>query len=246
MEGAVELSAVLPLRDEAGSLPGLHRELVETLGALGMEWEIVYVDDGSTDGSLDFLKTLARDDSRVRFLSFDRNYGQSTALMAGAEAARGTWIAGIDADGQNDPADLAVLWTLLRSEGVDAVQGVRRERRDSWVRKVSSRIANRTRDIVTGDSVSDVGCSLRIVKRSALLAAPRFEGMHRFLPTLLRMTGATLIEQPVSHRPRSAGRTKYGVHNRLWKGLYDLIMVRRLRQRWIHYRLNDASEEGSL
>lgn len=239
------ISAVVPVKDEAESLPLLHVELAAALEGIGEPWEIVYVDDGSTDGSLDIMKSLARDDSRVRFLSFDRNYGQSTALVAGAEAARGTWIAGLDADGQNDPADLADLWAILGSEGVDAVQGVRRERHDSWVRKASSRIANRTRDIVTGDSVSDVGCSLRIVRRSALLAAPRFEGMHRFLPTLLRMTGATLIEQPVSHRPRSAGRTKYGVHNRLWKGLYDLIMVRRLKQRWIQYRLDDASGEGS-
>jgi glycosyltransferase involved in cell wall biosynthesis len=239
------ISAVVPFKDEAESLPSLHVELLASLEGIGEPWEIVYVDDGSTDGSLDLIKSLARDDSRVRFLSLDRNYGQSTALVAGAEAASGTWIAGLDADGQNDPADLVELWALLRSKGVDAVQGVRRERHDSWMRKASSRIANRTRDVVTGDSISDVGCSLRIVRRSALLAVPRFEGMHRFLPTLLRMTGATLVEQPVSHRPRSAGKTKYGVRNRLWKGLYDLIMVRRLKQRWIQYRLNDASEEGS-
>lgn len=238
----VVLSAVVPLRDEAGSLPPLHRELVAALERIGEPWEIVYVDDGSTDGSPGVLRDLAAVEPRVRVMRLDHSYGQSTATIAGVDVAHGAWIATLDSDGQNDPADLVGLWSTLRDTGADMVQGVRRKRHDGWVRKASSWIANRTRDLLTGDPVADVGCALRIVRREALLAAPRFEGMHRFLPTLVRMTGATVVERPVSHRPRRAGRTKYGIHNRLWKGLYDLVMVRRLRQRWIHYETRNASD----
>ncbi len=238
------ISVVVPVKDEEESLPLLHAEITSAMDRIGEAWEIVYVDDGSADGSPQVLGRLSRNEPRVRVVTFDRNYGQSSAMIAGADAARGEWIATLDADGQNDPADLVELWRLAAASRADLVQGVRRERHDSWVRKMSSRIANKTRDVVTGDQVSDVGCALRIVRRSALLAAPRFEGMHRFLPTLLKMTGAAIVEQPVSHRPRRLGRTKYGIHNRLWKGLYDLVMVRRLKQRWIRYRVEDSSEES--
>jgi len=242
VNGEVVLSAVVPLKDEAESLPPLHEELVAALERIGEPWEIVYVDDGSTDSSPEALRTLSGDDPRMRVVTLARNYGQSTAMIAGAEAARGRWIATLDADGQNDPADLVGLWERLSREGVDVVQGVRAERHDTWVRKVSSRIANATRNAVTGDRVTDVGCSLRIMPREALLAAPRFEGMHRFLPTLLKMTGASVAEMPVSHRPRLAGETKYGIHNRLWAGLADLFMVRRLRGRFVRYEVADGDE----
>jgi dolichol-phosphate mannosyltransferase len=244
-EGRVVLSVVVPVKDEAESLPGVHGDLVTALDDLGVRWEIVYVDDGSTDESPAWLESLASGDDRIEVLRLDKNYGQSTAMIAGTRAAQGVWVATLDADGQNDPEDLKLLWRAVHEPGVDAAQGVRRERHDSWVRKISSRMANTTRDLMTGDRVTDVGCSLRIVRRAALLSAPRFEGMHRFLPTLLRMTGARVVEIPVSHRPRVAGCAKYGIHNRLWKGLYDLIMVRRLRQRWIRYRLVDSSEKRS-
>jgi dolichol-phosphate mannosyltransferase len=232
----VILTAVVPFRNEAESLPPLHGELVAALARIAEPWEIVYVDDGSSDRSGAVVQGFMEGDPRVRLVTLDRPYGQSTATVAGVEAAAGEWIATLDADGQNDPSDLPGLWRALRERNADGVQGVRRERHDSWVRKASSRIANTVRDRVTGDRVTDVGCSLRIVRRSTFLSAPRFEGMHRFLPTLLRMTGATIVERPVSHRRRRAGETKYGIHNRLWAGLYDLFMVRRLGQRWIRYR----------
>lgn len=244
MNGEVVLSAVVPLKDEAGSLPPLHEELVAALERIGEPWEVVYVDDGSTDSSPDVLGGLSGGDPRVRVVTLARNYGQSTAMIAGAEAAHGRWIATLDADGQNDPTDLVDLWARLSRGDVDVVQGVRAERHDSWVRKASSRIANATRNVVTGERVTDVGCSLRIMPRQAFLAAPRFEGMHRFLPTLLKMTGASIDEVPVSHRPRKAGETKYGIHNRLWAGLADLFMVRRLRGRFIRYEVADG-DEGS-
>lgn len=237
MSPAPRLSVVVPLKDEAESLRPLHDELVHALERLGEPWEIVYVDDGSTDASPAVLAELAAADDRVRALILDRNYGQSTATIAGAEAARGEWLATLDADGQNDPADLIDLWSTLRDCGADGVIGVRVSRHDSWVRRASSRIANAARDRLTGDRIADVGCSLRILRRRALLEAIRFEGMHRFLPTLVRMAGYSIVERPVSHRPRRIGRSKYGVHNRLWRGVADLLVVRRLRHREIRYRL---------
>lgn len=237
MSAAPRLSVVVPLKDEAECLGALHGELVQALERLGEPWEIVYVDDGSTDGSPAVLAGLTAGDDRVTALSLDRNYGQSTATIAGAQAARGEWLATLDADGQNDPADLVDLWSTLHESGADGVIGVRVSRHDSWIRRASSRIANAARDRLTGDRIADVGCSLRILRRRALLEAIRFEGMHRFLPTLVRMAGYSLVERPVSHRPRRLGRSKYGIHNRLWRGLADLLVVRRLRRRAIRYRL---------
>lgn len=245
MSEEIALSIVVPLKDEAESLPPLHEELVVALERIGEPWEVVYVDDGSTDASPEVLRALSGDEPRVRVVTLARNYGQSTAIVAGSEAARGRRIATLDADGQNDPADLVKLWKRLEDGDADVVQGVRAERHDAWVRKASSRIANATRNLVTGDHVTDVGCSLRIAPRQALLDAPRFEGMHRFLPTLLKMTGATVEEIRVSHRPRETGETKYGIHNRLWAGLADLFMVRRLRGRFIRYETADGQESDT-
>jgi len=158
-----------------------------------------------------------------------------STLVAGAERALGRWLVTLDADGQNDPADIAALWRALGEAAADVVQGVRVRRADGWLRRASSRVANSVRDRLSGDRVTDVGCSLRIMPRDLFLAAPRFEGMHRFLPTLLRMIGATVVERPVGHRPRRAGRTKYTIRNRIWKALADLLMVRRLRRGWVRY-----------
>lgn len=238
------LSAVLPVKDEEGSVGDLHAELVAALEGLGEPWEIVWVDDGSTDRSPDLLAGLARDDDRVRLVRLARNYGQSTAMIAGAEAARGEWIATLDADGQNDPADLAALWAPIASGEADVATGIRGERHDTWVRRLSSRIANAVRNRATGDAIADVGCSLRIVPRAAFLSVPRFEGMHRFLPTLLKMRGCRVVERPVSHRPRRAGEAKYGIHNRLWTGLADLFVVRRLRKRGIRYEVAEVIGGG--
>lgn len=236
----IDLSVVIPLVDEAPNLRPLHAELVPVLEGLGVPWEIVYVDDGSRDEGLSILAALARDDPRVRVVPLARNYGQSTAMIAGAEAARGRWLATLDADGQNDPADLPTLWRVIERGEADAVTGIRTHRADPWVKRLSSRIANSVRDRLSGDRVTDVGCSLRIFPREAFVHAVRFEGMHRFLPTLLRMTGCTVVEEAVGHRPRRAGRTKYGIGNRLWRGLADLLMVRRLRQRRIEYAVRNA------
>jgi dolichol-phosphate mannosyltransferase len=227
MSPTVDLSIVIPFLDEAPNLGPLHAELVPVLNALGPQWEILYVDDGSTDEGPAIAAALAAADARVRSISLARNYGQSTALVAGVEAARGEWIATLDGDGQSGEAQM--------------VNGVRMQRVDSWVRRVSSKIANTTRNRLSGDIVTDVGCSLRIFPRQAFLSAVRFEGMHRFLPTLLSMQGVTIVEREVSHRPRRAGESKYGINNRLWRGLADLLMLRRLRQGSIEYEVRETS-----
>lgn len=237
------LSVVVPFLDEAPNLLPLHRELDAALQRLGIDAEIVFVDDGSTDHGPDIVHKLAQEDRRVRLVRLTRNYGQSTALVAGVEAASGRWIATLDADRQNDPADLPKLWSVIASGEADVVNGVRQDRDDSFVRRASSWIANRVRDRVSGDNVTDVGCSLRIFPRQAFLACPRFEGMHRFLPTLLAMRGCRVTERPVSHRPRVAGESKYGINNRLWRGLADLLMVRRLRTRAIAYETRDSERD---
>lgn len=228
------LSVVVPIHDEAESLPLLHRELTEALKAIDGGVELILVDDGSQDASLEILRSLARDDPRVRVVALDGNHGQSAALAAGFEAARGELTAMLDADLQNDPAD--ILRMLERMDDVDVVNGVRVDRHDGLVRRLSSRVANGFRNWMTNESVTDVGCSLRVVRTSYLKRVRPFRGMHRFLPTLLRLEGARVIEIPVAHRPRRFGRSKYGIGNRLFVGIEDVFGVRWLQRRALRWR----------
>ena len=242
-----DLSIVVPLLDEAESLEPLMGGIAAAMERLGVPCEVVFVDDGSTDSSPLVLDRLRAADPRVRVVTLDRNYGQSTAMIAGAEAARGEWVATLDADGQNDPGDLVAMWQSIARGGPDGVVGVRRRRADSWLRRVSSRVANRVRNRVLGDSTTDVGCSTRILPRRALLEAHRFEGMHRFLPLLVRAAGYELAEMPVHHRPRVAGESKYGIRNRLWRGVADMLVVRRLLRRKVRYRARaDTARRASV
>jgi dolichol-phosphate mannosyltransferase len=239
-ETGVDLTVVVPVLNEAPNLFPLHEEIVKALDGVDAAWEVVFVDDGSTDDGSRILRDLADRDTRVRVVTLARHYGQSSALLAGAEAARGAWIGTLDADGQNDPRDLVTLWREARSGVADVVTGIRTNRADGWIRRASSRIANSARNRLSGDRITDVGCSVRVFPRRALLEAVRFEGMHRFLPTLFRLAGYTVVERPVAHRPRLAGESKYGIHNRLWRGLADLLVVRRLLRRRVRYELRDG------
>jgi glycosyltransferase involved in cell wall biosynthesis len=233
MNGAPpRLSIVVPLFNEEENLRPLEREIVAALAPLGEPYELLFVDDGSTDGSHDALTAIAGGNPSVRILRHRRNAGQSAALAAGFRAARGAIVVTLDADLQNDPADIPRLLAKL-DEGFDAVSGVRRNRRDSWTRRVSSRIANGVRNWATDESITDVGCSLKAYRLEFLADLPMFSGMHRFLPTLVRWNGARLAELDVHHRPRLHGVAKYGIGNRLFRALADLFAVRWMRTRWI-------------
>ena len=227
------VTLVVPAHDEEESLPPLVGEIRAALA--GVPYEVVLVDDGSTDGTLGVMVALAEADPAVRVIRQRPNRGQSAALRAGWRAARAPVVVTLDADLQNDPADIPRLLATLE-EGFDVVNGVRSDRKDGFVRRVSSRIANSVRNRLTGDSVTDVGCTLRACRTELLRDLPMFDGMHRFLPTLLRFAGARVTEIPVRHRPRRFGATKYGIQNRLWKGLVDLWAVRWMKRRWIDER----------
>ena len=232
-----EISVVVAAYNEVESLPILLGELRPVLEATGRSWEIVLVDDGSTDGTAEAIRAAAAREGRIQAVLLAANRGQSAALAAGFAHVRGRVVVTLDADLQNDPADLPRLLAAL--EGADVVSGIRADRQDSAVRRLSSRVANGFRRAVLGDPVTDIGCSFKAYRREVLDGLPMFVGVHRFLPALCVFRGARLAEVPLAHRPRRLGRSKYGVGNRLWRGLHDLVGVRWLKSRLVSYRLRD-------
>lgn len=206
-----------------------------------VSWECLWVDDGSDDETPRRLRALHARNPHHHHLRLDHRCGQSGALIAGFQAARGEIIATLDADLQNDPAELPRLAAMLERGRADMVTGVRVERRDNWVRRVSSRAANGFRNWITHDRIRDVGCSLRVFYRDAADGLPAFKGMHRFLPTLVKMNGYHVLEVPVSHRERQHGVTKYGVNNRLWRGIADCFAVRWMQSRWVSPRVAEST-----
>jgi dolichol-phosphate mannosyltransferase len=228
--GPIELSIVVPVREEQENVAYLYERVCEVLPELA--WELVLVDDGSRDDSWKQIEELARSDARVRGARLARRCGQSSALFTGIELARGPLIATLDADLQNDPLDIPRM--LEQLGGCDAVIGCRRQRQDPLGRRLAARIARRVRDRVTGDSVEDSGCGLKLFRAEALARVPRFEGMHLFLPTLLRFHGLRVAELPVSHFYRTRGRSKYGVLGRAVPALLDLLAVRWMKWRSAH------------
>ncbi len=225
----LELSLVAPVYDEKDNLEPLYNRVVEVFGDR-TRWELVLVDDGSRDGSAQVIRALAQRDPRVRGVFFAKNCGQTTAMRMGIHSSRAPLIATLDADMQNDPADIPKLIEQLGDN--DAVVGYRLKRNDNFVRRASSRIANRVRNALSGDSIRDTGCSLKVFRAPAIREIPlHFEGMHRFMPTLLRYYGFKVVEHPVSHHPRRAGVSKYGVLNRAFRAFRDLLAVRWMRSR---------------
>ena len=207
------------------------------LDRLGRPYEILVVDDGSTDGTFDVLKALRKEHPQLRALRFKRNRGQTAAMDAGFRNAAGDIVVTIDADMQNDPADIPKLLDAMADW--DAVCGMRLKRRDNFVRRTSSRIANWVRNKLSNDDIRDTGCTLKAYRRECLLRLKLFEGMHRFLPTLLRMEGFRVTEMAVNHRPRLQGKTKYNVWNRVFKSFKDLLAVRWMKRRRIHYEIRE-------
>lgn len=228
------LSVLLPVHNERENLAPLIDEIERALSTV--PHEIVAVDDASSDGSLDELQRLARHQAGIHVVPLARRSGQSAAVAAGLEAASGDIVATMDADGQNDPADLAAfLEALTRDADLSAVVGYRVRRSDGLWRRFQSRVANTARNLITGDRIRDTGCGLKVFRRSALERVPRFDGMHRFLPTLLRYQGGRVIELPAIDRPRRYGESKYRMWDRLWRGLRDAMGVRWLGRRRVQY-----------
>jgi dolichol-phosphate mannosyltransferase len=242
-DSMLDISIIIPIKDEIANITPLAEEVNRVMGSQPWSWECLWVDDGSTDGSLDEVRAVTASHPRHRFISFEKNAGQSAALWAGFKESKGRIIATLDGDRQNDPTDLpSLIEILLESLEVDMVNGYRHKREDSFIRKMSSRIANGFRNLTTGKSVRDVGCSTRAFRRECMENLPLFKGMHRFLPTLVAMNGFRLTEVPVKHRPRLRGKTKYNINNRLWVGLYDVFGVMWVRKRGFHYRIGLSSE----
>lgn len=235
--GTVSVSVVLPIHNECRNLAPLVAEIAEALS--DRTYEIVAVDDGSDDGSLPEVCRLQAGYPALTIVPLRRRSGQSAAIIAGCEQARGPIIATLDADGQNDPADLRAMFRAIETHPGAAVVGYRTHRAVGWSKRVQSAVANTVRNVVTGDRVRDTGCSLRLVPRAVMLRLPRFHGMHRFLPTLLRRSGIAVYEVPVSERPRRYGRSHYGIWNRMVRGWWDAWGVRWLLARRLDYAVRD-------
>ncbi|HZM71128.1 MAG TPA: glycosyltransferase family 2 protein [Candidatus Cryosericum sp.] len=234
---AVDLSIVIPVFNERDNLEPLLREIAASLSGLEVSYEVLMIDDGSTDGSDEALRRLRDVYPALRVVRFARNAGQTAAMDAGFRRARGDVIVTLDADLQNDPVDIPRL--LRELAGWDAIVGVRQVRRDSFVRRVSSRVANCVRNRLSDETISDTGCSLKAYRREALSRLVLYDGMHRFLPTLLKMEGFRVRELPVGHRPRAHGRSKYGISNRLVPSFLDLLAVRWMKKRRLRYEVAD-------
>jgi dolichol-phosphate mannosyltransferase len=228
-------SVVIPIKDERDNLLVLTEQLLDVMASapLSRPFEIIYVDDGSTDGSRAVLDSLSIAHNEVKVFHFDRNYGQTSAFAAGFRHAAGELIITMDGDLQFDPADILTL--LPFSAKFDLVCGWRKDRHDSFTKKLSSRFANAVRSRITGDCIHDTGCSLKIFRRAVIERMQLFEGMHRFFPALALMHGFTVTEVPVRHYPRK--------HDRLFKGLYDLIAVRWMQSRCLRYEEGQSTTE---
>lgn len=229
----ISLSIVIPVYNEAENIMPLVKRLESALRAAPGPTEILFVDDGSSDQTLALLKAAQENDARVRIAHFRRNLGQTAAMAAGFRLARGEAVVTIDGDLQNDPQEMLRLVEMLGEW--DAVCGIRVRRQDSLWKRISSRIANAFRNWLTGDSIVDTGCTLKAYRRECLERLELYQGMHRFLPTLLKMRGFRVTQVPVSHHPRLGGKTKYGTWGRLKKGLVDVWAVRWMKKNWIDY-----------
>jgi len=244
----MQLSVVIPVRNEAENILPL---LVAIHAALAghSDFEVVYVDDGSSDATPARLAEALKAHPRLRVLAHAESCGQSAALVTGFRAARGEWIATLDGDGQNDPADIPKLLAVRDGAGGSAstpsnlqlVAGYRKKRQDTWLKRFSSRVANGVRSRLLGDATPDTGCGLKLILRSAVLELPVFDHMHRFLPALIQRNGGATLSVEVNHRPRTRGTSNYGMFDRLWVGIVDLFGVMWLQRRVRRPRVSERA-----
>lgn len=228
------LSVVVPVHNEADNIVPLIREIVAALSG-NTDFEIIYVNDGSTDNTQAVLERMKQEVAQLRVIRHRRACGQSQAVTTGVRAARHEWIATLDGDGQNDPADLPALLAALVASGqpanLELLAGWRTKRNDTFIRRLSSKIANGVRSRMLKDCTPDTGCGLKVFARETFLRLPNFDHIHRFLPALVLRGGGAVVSVPVNHRSRERGVSKYGLHNRLWVGIVDLFGVAWLQRR---------------
>jgi dolichol-phosphate mannosyltransferase len=241
MTASPEISFCIPCHNEAGNLPELIRQIEDEAAKLGKAYEIVITDDRSSDNSWDVLKDLAATRPQLRLLRLDRNSGESAASYTAISAARGSIVVTIDGDGQNDPADLPKFLTALA--GADCVCGTRQSARadgDSWIKTVTSKIANGIRSAILGDAVTDAGCTYRAFKRECFAGMPFFKGVHRFIPIIMAFRGWKIVEVPITNRERRSGQSHYGFGLLARKGaIVDMFAVRWLKSRMIRFEVSE-------
>jgi glycosyltransferase involved in cell wall biosynthesis len=228
-----DISIVVPVCNEAENVAPLAQEIAKALA--DRPFEILFIDDGSTDATAAAVLAVRETIPQIRLLRHSFRSGQSAAVTTGVRYARAEWIGTLDGDGQNDPADLPRLFAAHltpANAGVQLVQGFRAARRDTWFRRLQSRVANAVRARLLGDGTPDTGCGIKVMQRATYLQLPYFDHMHRFLPALFQRAGARVISVPVNHRPRARGSSKYGMLDRLWVGIVDLFGVMWLKRRF--------------
>ena len=241
----IYLSVVAPVYNEVDNVANLVHEIASALAELDGPWEIVLANDASDDGSADQLRRLMGTCPQLRVVSLAKRSGQTAALDAALRAARGRIIATLDADLQNDPADITRLIALIEDGRCDMVQGWRKDRRDSGWRRLISRSGNRVRNWLTREKIHDSGCGLKVFRRVCIQRMKLFNGLHRYFVTLVRMEGFRVMEVVVNHRPRRAGTAKYGFWNRFSKVIRDALAVRWMQNRLLRYEAEEWSAEGA-
>ena len=228
-------SVIIPLKNEEENIADLINEVEPIMNSFNAAWEMICIDDGSTDNTLKILKSMTEKKRFLKAIVFDKNYGQSSAFDAGFKMARGEFIISMDGDRQNDPADIPKL--VEQAENYDLVCGIRQKRKDTMVKNFTSKVANSIRSSVCKDGVSDTGCSLKIYRSKSLQNIKMFDGMHRFLPALFLLEGYKICQIPVNHRRREKGKTKYSFLNRSFNTIHDLLAVRWMIKRRLKYKI---------
>jgi len=244
-EAYLDFSLVVPVFNERENLAPLAERVKGSCEQLfPASWELILIDDASTDGSSEAMDDLAAERKEIRVFHFLRNAGQSAGLEAGFSVARGRYIGIMDADLQTHPEDLGLLLEALESEDADAAIGIRQDRKDSFWKRFSSSFANGVRNRLTHEDIVDTGCPLKIFRREAILSICLFNGAHRFLPTLLKMKGFTVTQVPVQHTARQWGKSKYGTLDRAFRGLHDALGVRWLQKRSLKWKFMQRDGES--
>ena len=233
----IGISVVVPVYNEEKNLPVLIPQIAQVLESLGKSYEMIFVDDGSTDESRKVLKEMISQYPQIHILGFRKNCGETAAIAAGLKEANGQIVITIDGDLQNDPKDIPRMLEYLKD--YDMVTGWREKRDDSWIKRISSKIANGIRNWLSRETIRDSGCTLRVYKQECLQNLKLYKGMHRFMPTLVKMEGFRVIEIPIAHHPRKFGVSKYTTWNRMWLAFIDLLAVKWMKNRHIRYEIEE-------